>query len=194
MTSEPSVHGQAPIAPGLTGPFVISTIDLPTSGTLGLTHCPGRNRVDGAGRRWRRSLTDDLTSISQWRADGVISLVEAHELAALGVPDLAEALATNGVPWFHLPIEDMHSPGAPFAEAWQANGAALLDVLNSDGRLIIHCAAGLGRTGMIAAKMLVANGMAPHDAIVLVRERRPGTIETTMQSDYVLNGPLLGSH
>jgi ADP-ribosyl-[dinitrogen reductase] hydrolase len=191
MTEDPAHRDDEPIAPGLTGPLVICTIELPTHGTLGLTHCPGRNHIDGAGRHWRRSLDQDLGSIARWGADGIVSLVETHELANLGVPALGEKLAASAVRWFHLPIEDMHAPGAAFAQAWQAQGTELLGMLRDGKHLIVHCAAGLGRTGMLAAKLLVASGMAPRDAIALVRERRAGTIETQMQFDYVMNEPQL---
>ena len=191
MTDGTLHDGQSSIAPGLTGALVISTVELSTDGILGLTHCPGRNHVDSGGRRWRRSLDEDLDSITRWGADGIVTLVETHELETLGVAGLPRQLAARGLPWFHLPIKDMHAPGETFARAWQSHGAAVFDALSGGGRLVVHCAAGLGRTGMIAAKLLVASGMAPLEAIALVRERRPGTIETQTQFDYVLSNPPL---
>ena len=77
-----------PIEPGLTGPLVITPVAIPGAGTLGLTHCPGRHHVDGAGRRWRRELSRDLTAVQHWNADAIITLIEDHEFSVLGVPDL----------------------------------------------------------------------------------------------------------
>jgi ADP-ribosyl-[dinitrogen reductase] hydrolase len=52
----------------------------------------------------------------------------------------------------------------------------------------MHCYAGLGRTGTIAARLLVEHGMRPDVAIAQVRKIRPGSIETLEQEDYVLRG------
>ena len=49
-----------------------------------------------------------------------------------------------------------------------------------------HCRGGIGRTGTIAAKLLVEFGYEPAAAITLVRRTRPGTIETKTQEQYVL--------
>ena len=45
---------------------------------------------------------------------------------------------------------------------------------------------GLGRSGMIAARLLVELGEEPRAAIQRVRQVRPGAIETAAQEDYVL--------
>ncbi|MDP7292161.1 MAG: hypothetical protein QF497_08015, partial [Verrucomicrobiota bacterium] len=52
--------------------------------------------------------------------------------------------------------------------------------------IVLHCKGGLGRTGTIAARLLVELGMTPGNAILAVREARPGAIETSAQETYVL--------
>jgi len=64
-----------------------------------------------------------------------------------------------------------------------------LQSLRAGGKIIIYCAAGLGRSGMIAAKILSAFNEAPKIAITSVRRIRPGAIETNQQANFVLNGP-----
>ena len=51
--------------------------------------------------------------------------------------------------------------------------------------VVIHCLGGLGRTGTIAARILVEFGIEADDAIKAVREARPGAIETVGQAEYV---------
>ena len=176
----------------LAGPLRITMVHAPGGGTLGLVHCPGRNQVDDSGRHWRRDLAADVAAIATWRPSAVLTLLEAHEFSRLGVPELAGALQAGGLEWHHLPIPDMGTPGPDFVRAWERAGHRVLGSLGRGERVLIHCAAGLGRTGMLAAKLLTALGMSPADAIRRVRAARPGAIETEAQAACVSNGPALG--
>ena len=153
--------------------------------SLLLTHLPGRSHVDGQGRVWSRDLEADLKALKVWGADAVICLVEPGELTAMGVPDYAEALRKYDFALFHLPIRDMSTPGQPFEEAWAHHANELNELLSGPSHIVVHCAAGLGRTGMFCAEMLVRIGYNAEDAIQKVRGIRPGAIETHAQEHYV---------
>jgi atypical dual specificity phosphatase len=45
----------------------------------------------------------------------------------------------------------------------------------------VHCYAGVGRTGTVLAAWFVSEGMSPNDAVIKIRELRPGSIETPEQ-------------
>ena len=47
--------------------------------------------------------------------------------------------------------------------------------------VLVHCGEGKGRTGTVLAAYLVYNGMRADEAIQLVREKRPGSIQTAEQ-------------
>ncbi len=47
--------------------------------------------------------------------------------------------------------------------------------------VLVHCGEGKGRTGTALAAYLVYNGMHADEAIQLVREKRPGSIQTAEQ-------------
>jgi protein-tyrosine phosphatase len=179
------VSGPAP-----TGSLVINSVALAGGALLGMSHCPGRHGVDGAGRHWARALDADLQTIQAWGASAVLSLVEPHEFARLGVPDFAQAIARTPLQWLPVPITDMATPGAATWAAWRTQGPALLQALNEGQRVLVHCAAGLGRTGMLVAKLLVLNGVRADEAIAQVRRARPGTIETDAQAEWVRDGTL----
>jgi protein-tyrosine phosphatase len=173
-----------------TGPLLIDAVTLTSGALLGMSHCPGRRGLDSGGRQWARVLEADLETIRAWGASAVMSLVEPHEFARLGVPDFAQAIASTPLQWIQVPITDMATPGHATLAAWRAHGPALLQALNSGQRVLVHCAAGLGRTGMLVAKLLVLHGVRADEAIKQVRRARPGTIETEAQADWVRHGEL----
>lgn len=174
--------------PAPTGPLVINTVALAGGALLGMSHCPGRCGVDGAGRHWARSLDADLQTIQAWGASIVLSLIEPHEFARLGVPEFALAMARTSLQWLPMPITDMATPGETTLAAWRTQGPALLQALGQGQRVLVHCAAGLGRTGMLVAKLLVLHGVSAEKAIAQVRSARHGTIETEAQAEWVRHG------
>ena len=150
-----------------------------------LTHLPGRAHVDGQGRVWSRNLDADLLALKHWGADAVICLVEPHELTTMGVPDYVNAVARHGMALFQLPITDMSTPSSAFETAWTNQAKALEPLLLGPARVVVHCAAGLGRTGLFCGELLVRAGIPAQEAIQMVRAVRPGAIETNAQEHYL---------
>lgn len=160
----------------------------PAGGLLGITAAPGQPSLcEGTSRR---GLHQDLDAIAAWGAAAVVTLVEPHELDGLGLATLGDELRGRGVAWHHWPIEDYGVPDAAFAAAWSGRVAMLLRLLEGGARVLVHCKGGLGRSGTVAARLLVEAGAAPEAAVAAVRAARPGTIETEPQRSWVLTGPL----
>jgi ADP-ribosyl-[dinitrogen reductase] hydrolase len=88
--------------------------------------------------------------------------------------------------WFHLPIVDGWTPDEVFERRWEIAGAELRALLRGGRNVLVHCRGGLGRSGTIAARLLIELGMEPMTAITRVRAARPGAIETSQQEKYAL--------
>jgi len=156
------------------------------SGIIGLTICPGKHDPAAMTGSWARDLEADLIAIREWGSATLVTLIESHEFALLKVPDLGRCARELGFDWHHLPIRDVGIPGKPFETGWVRSGPILCDALKAGKRVTVHCRGGLGRSGLVAARLLVDLGVRPRDAINRVRAVRPGAIETREQERYVL--------
>ena len=61
-----------------------------------------------------------------------------------------------------------------------------LSFVGSKRNIFIHCRGGFGRSGVIAARLLVEFGYPAIEAIRKVRDVRPGSLETIEQENNVI--------
>ncbi|MEG3806287.1 ADP-ribosylglycohydrolase family protein [Aerococcus mictus] len=172
------------IRTSITHPLRIDEINLST-GTIGMTFCPGKKGDSVFGEPWDRDLEADLDVIAAWHPDAVVSLMEEHEFEDLQVNGLGSAVEGRGLAWHHLPIPDLGITGRSFERRWINRGHVSRDLLRTGGKVLIRCRGGLGRTGLVAARLLIEEGMSPDEAIALVRQARPGAIETSEQEEVL---------
>ncbi|MDP4002903.1 cyclin-dependent kinase inhibitor 3 family protein [Methylobacterium sp. NEAU K] len=180
-------RSQSPVRTSLTHPLQIASIPVGDNGGLiGITFCPGKKDPSSVGGPWERDLGADITVICEWGASSVLTLIEPHEFDFLSVRGLPDAVRDAGLVWHHAPIPDVSVPGPAFRAAWRTIGPRISEQLREGGSVVVHCRGGLGRAGMVAAKLLVMMGEDPRRAIERVRAVRPGAIETREQEAYVL--------
>lgn len=162
----------------------IDTVAVPgTGGIIGMTSCPGR-QDDFFFERSDSRLEADIRSIAFWGASVIVTLMEEVELEILQVANLPEAVTQNGMQWIHLPIRNRMLPGMDFEEIWDGVGEELRSILARGGKVLIHCQEGVGRTGIIAARLLIEMGVATDEAMKLVRKARAGALETWPHEKY----------
>lgn len=150
--------------------------------------CPGRTVPGVSDPDWNRDVDADLDALREFGTSVLVTLMESHELPryTIAAEDLAREVRARGMEWLHLPIIDMAAPDERFERLWdEGAGAALREHLHQGRTVVIHCLAGLGRTGTIAARLLVELGTHPNDAIGDVRAARRHTIQTPEQEWYV---------
>ena len=168
----------------LTHPLQIAAVDLaPGLGRIGVTFCPGKHQPSSATGDWARNLDLDVRAIADWGAAVVLTLVEDHELVALRVEGLGPAVQAAHMDWAHAPIPDVSVPGVAFEAAWSDVGEDLRDRLRAGFAVVVHCKGGLGRAGLIAARLMVELGINPGEAIARVRQARPGALRIFMDVD-----------
>lgn len=154
-------------------------------GRIGITFCPGKHDRMAASGAWARDLTTDLTAIKDWGACLLLTLVEPFELKMLKVPAMGDEVQRLGMIWAHLPIRDYSVPDDNFEKNWLMWGKYIRTRLRNGESIVVHCKGGLGRAGMMAARLLTELGMEPDKAIRCVRMAREGAIETPGQLSLI---------
>lgn len=155
-----------------------------SAGHLALLACPGL--TGGIAGVDAHGLHADLQRLAALRIALLVTLLDNDELSLLGVPRLGAECEARGLPWAQCPITDFGAPGAAFEVAWQRIGPRVHACLKADERVAIHCRAGLGRSGTVAARVLIERGAAPDAAITWVQRHRRGAIETPSQRNYLM--------
>jgi protein-tyrosine phosphatase len=127
-------------------------------GSLWLSAMPGRMGTWGDFER-------------QAQANGlamVVCLTPRDEIEELS-PDYAAAVLRKGrlFDWVHLPVPNFGVP--PDANAFRAAIERIAQRIRNGDAVLMHCAAGMGRTGSAAACVLKALGMSTKDALDGVR-------------------------
>ena len=167
--------------------LAVDLVDVPgVSGRIGMCACPGGRRVRRPDYQPVEDLEQDLAVLTTLGASGLVTLLEESELQFLGMDILPIQVRRHDLWWKHLPIKDMAIPGKVFEQRWAPEALTLHDSLQRGECLILHCWAGLGRSGMITARLLVEFGLDPQAAVLRVRDARPGAIQTRQQEKYVL--------
>jgi protein-tyrosine phosphatase len=159
-----------------------------STGLIGMTFCPGKKDLHANTGAWERDLNLDLDAVVRWGATAVVSLMTEGDFHNLKVPvsDFKKGLESRRLRWFHLPIEDGHAPDDQFRLKWDAQvRREIHEILDGGHNVMVHCRGGLGRTGTIAAQLLVEYGSSREGAISQVRRSRKGAIETRAQENYI---------
>ncbi|WP_189337815.1 phosphatase domain-containing putative toxin [Photobacterium sanguinicancri] len=151
-------------------------LPLADSGKLLLTPCPGTKEADLA------------SSIADLKAEGatvVLTALEMNDLPNDGVQALADACKDAGLAWFHLPIEDDCAPADAFDVNWTAANQAAQRALDNGEAVVAHCKGGSGRTGLIAARIMLDRSVDVKTAVAQIQALRPGAFTRQAHIDYI---------
>ncbi len=113
----------------------------------------------------------------------IVCLTEPYEIQ-LKSSQYAEALETGTVPCSVLPFEIREGGVPEDRDAFWALANDVTNRLRSGEAVLIHCAGGVGRTGMLAVSVLLALGEPMNEAEKAV-SRAGSTVETLPQIEML---------
>lgn len=141
-----------------------------------LTPCPGTKGVD---------LETSLKELKAAGAKAIVTALNNEEMEAAGVSDLPELAQQLGFTWFHQPIEDDHAPDEEFDARWKVISPQVHNALQQGGKVVLHCMGGSGRTGLLAAHILLELGWDLDSIKTEVKALRPGAFTKPLQIEYI---------
>jgi protein-tyrosine phosphatase len=141
--------------------------------------------LDVSGRLWMMPCptAQHLDELALRGVDRIVSMLGQKEAKALGMGQEAQLCEDRGMAFVGYPIEDFGLPDiAPFHRFIHT----LLAQLTDGAQVAVHCRAGIGRSGMVAASVLIGSGLGVQTAIDAVSAARGVSIpDTVEQADFI---------
>ena len=114
----------------------------------------------------------ELKAVKEQGVQAIVSLT--------GTPLSPNVVSRLGFQYLHS-----HISGAPSIEQLD-HIIQFVERENAHSKpVLVHCGEGKGRTGTVLAAYLVYHGLSADEAIRMVREKRPGSIENLEQENAV---------
>ena len=130
------------------------------------------------------SLERDIWDLQQEKVTTVVSLLTEDEAASIGLNGEAEAVRSAGMKFLSLPIPDFGILDA-FDDASETI-SQVVDDLEEERTVVVHCRGGIGRSSTIAATALTQINVNPDEAMDLIADaRRMKVPETPAQRMWV---------
>lgn len=147
--------------------FQTYSVPVKGAGALTLMPCPPAHE-----------LKDVLDRLCDQGVTAVLSMLPEAEAHTLGVGEEAALCAARGMTFLNHPIADF---GLPDADQFAVLIADIKARMDHGQHIAVHCRAGIGRSGMVIAATLVAQGEQPDTAIAIASTARGVSIPDTVE-------------
>jgi protein-tyrosine phosphatase len=129
------------------------------------------------------ALEADLATLRERGTDILVSALTPREQDELSLTAEGTAATNAGMEFHAIPIGDF---GIPDREQITPTLTHLLERLHGGAHVVVHCWAGIGRSSLLAASLLVLDGVDPADAWQLISDARGVPVpETDEQRAWV---------
>ena len=129
-------------------------------------------------------LTEEIKILKNNKVDCLVCLIEYSEMQELGLLVEEESCKKAAIDFIHFPTKDFQLPEE---KAYFSLLNNLTERLEKNQKIVIHCRAGIGRTGTVAAGLLLKNKIHTTDVFEFLSTVRTCEVpDTKEQRDWVL--------
>ena len=130
-------------------------------------------------------IDEEFAGLYQAGLRQVVSLLETHEAHEVGLSEEKELCAKHGLEYASYPIPDRGLP--PTVSGFAELTKSIYHASAGGQSTVIHCRAGIVRTGLVAAGVLLHAAFSVDDAFTRITQRRGVAVpDTQEQRDWLL--------
>ena len=124
-------------------------------------------------------IDEELSGLHDAGLRQVVSLLEDHEAYELGLAEESTLCEKHGLSFVSYPIPDRGLP--PAVEGFKNLTKAIYHESAGGRSTVVHCRAGIGRTGLMAAGVLLHAGFGVEEAFGRISEQRGVEVPDTQE-------------
>lgn len=129
-------------------------------------------------------LEDEVRSWKDLGLNIIVSLLTPAEITELELAEEEQRCQTQGIQFLSFPIPDRGVPAS--RQTITDLIETLMKALASGKSIAVHCRQGIGRSGIIAALLLISTGEEPEAALAHVSQARGCPVpDTPEQANWV---------
>lgn len=129
-------------------------------------------------------IDDEFSGMASAGLFKVVSLLEEHEAIEVGLGEEAQLCERHGLKFQSYPIADRGLP--PTIEGFAETTKKLYHEIAGGLSTVVHCRAGIGRTGLVAAGILLHAAFDVDEAFAHISDRRGVEVpDTDEQRDWL---------
>ncbi len=147
------------------GHLAEATGPVPGFGFRWVTVAPGRLAL------WHRLRLRTIPYLPKSGCDRVVTLLSGSE----GAREIGQAVERAGLAWSWIPLPGGRPPEGRRDREARAGLAEIDLALDRGESALIHCSAGIHRTGMMSYALLRERGLNREDALQCIEQLRPHT-------------------
>ena len=150
-----------------------------------ITPCPQGRLATMPRPRGGEWLVREIASMKASGVTDVVSMLTPAEVIEVGLQLEAHVCASAEIRFHRHPVGDR---GIPLRAPFDAFIDTLVPILREGGFIAVHCRAGIGRSTVVAAALLIRLGVSAQDALFLISNARGFDVpDTEDQLDFILS-------
>lgn len=131
-------------------------------------------------------MEQQFVNLANEKINRIVSLMEIDEASKAGLEEELRLTEKHRMEFVSFPIRDRGMPDSITEFSKFTRG--LYDDIASGLNTVVHCYAGIGRTGMVSAAVLLHDGFQPEQAFQHISLKRGVSVpDTQQQIDWIVN-------